>query len=177
MSSFEGKSMALASNPLDFRNLVLSFSLLLIAIFHQGCATKQPLPPPPPIVDSSPKMIVVSFGANPGGTAPDRTPSTGKEWALCALFEYDHGNFAEAAKAFEEASKAIVNPGTHFARETLIAQAVCYLRDANDSGFSQAMETLLSSYNRWELSQVRARDPRLRILEQIYHQRTNMTQR
>lgn len=158
------------------KKLFLLSLLFWIMVFQQACAAKPPLPPVPPPIQLSPTAVVLSFPANPGAAAPRRVPETAEEWVLCGIFEYDHGNFAEAAHAFAEASRATLNPMSPFVRETLLAQAICYLRDANDIDFLQVMESLLSSYNRWELSQARERDPRLRVLEQIYQQRSKVIQ-
>lgn len=163
---------------LDPVNLLFCLWVILTMILQSGCATAKPVryePPQMPALVS--KKLVVSFGANPGAAVPERKPVTPDEWVMCGLFEYDHGNFSEAANAFSEAARATLNPSSSFGREVLMAQAVCRFRDSNDIDFVRVMETLLSSYNRWELTQARTRDSRLRILEELYYQRSKHLQK
>jgi hypothetical protein len=173
--SKEGVTMlAINQDRLWTRRLFVSSFLLAILLLLQSCAPKQTLNPSPQPAEYLPRTVVLSFSPNSGGAAPQRSPESAEEWVHCGLFEYNHGNFAEAAHAFGEASRATLNPMTPFVRETLLAQAVCFLRDANDIDFIKVMEELLTSYNRWELSQARERDPRLRALEEFYNQRISI---
>lgn len=167
-----------AEKQLGWMKLFSCLFLISMMSLQQACASPKRVPSLPtqkPVVLSS--TTIVSFGVNPGAAVPERKPVTPDEWVMCGLFEYDHGNFSEAANAFSEAARATLNPSSSFGREVLMAQAVCHLRDSNDIDFVRVMETLLSSYNRWELTQARTRDSRLRILEELYHQRSKHLQK
>ena len=159
-----------------WRKLFLSATLLGCMALHQGCATTERIPLNPAPESAPPVVIVLSFGPEAGRQPPKELPVNHKELVLCALYDYDHGNFAEAARAFEDATKGIVNPLSLFRREALMASAISYLRDGDDYEFIRVMEILLSSYNRYELSQAREEDPRMRVLEEVYNQRSKKIQ-
>jgi len=101
---------------------------------------------------------------------PAEDPVSVEDHIRCGLFLFDHCHYKEADEAFAGARNRILDHSNELYRACLISSGVCNLMANDKAGFIKNIKELKSTYNRYELLNIKNNQPRLKKLFSLYNQ-------